>query len=387
MMPPSNQVESNAEDSSSSGGSVVQSMNLLSTAKGSSSSSGDSPDNSDMSGKNETSEVSEDSDHESGKEATDCTVSKSALDLPTKEKAPLPIAATQEKESHVKSVPTRADELVLDVASASVPPENDSDQSVEALALIAVEAAAKHAPVVQAGVQVSSNATGTQLKPLAESLSVAGSSQSVNLHGSSSSDQSVQYTVDSSISGNSSRSNVAPFSPTSGFQTIGAAAAAAVAAAVELPMGQIHLKQARCCVCLFSSIVVYLQREITHTVSRCNFSEKVVSSFQASSGSNRVHANSSHDEYYSFYDCQEQVLIFATSRKVDGGRRSICCPSHSRFQLWVFECSSWNHPPKLSFGETALRSNEDYKEIYWRRLYWQACVSSCCSLLEQRGGN
>ena len=248
MMPPSNQVESNAEDSSSSGGSVVQSMNLLSTAKGSSSnSSGDSRDASDMSGKHETSEVSEESDPESAKDATEDSGQKSALDL-SKEKAPEMVAATRKEELNEKTAPTK-EELVPGVASASVPPAHDSDQSVEALALIAVEAAAKHAPAVQAGTQVSSflNATGTQLHPPAENPSVATSSQSVQPSDSANSDQSVQYTVDSSISGASSRSNEAPFPPTSGFQTIGAAAAAAVAAAVEpqIPVGQIHLKQVR----------------------------------------------------------------------------------------------------------------------------------------------
>jgi len=247
-MSPSNQVERNGEEpSASSGGSFVHSMNLLTTAKNSSSS--DSHDASDMSGelskRDETSEVSEESDPENQKDATEETSSKSdSKDAPKEsEQAGLSpsVAAAGNEDSFVSQqykTSLNAEELIAGVAGVL---SNDSSQTtVEALALIAVEAAAKHAPIAQ--LSEDANATGSHLEPPADNPRPAASRDSIyarQLSGGASSGQSVEHTAESSTSGNSSRSDHAAFLPSNAgtFQTLGAAGMEPTA-----PLGHIHLQ-------------------------------------------------------------------------------------------------------------------------------------------------
>lgn len=240
-MSPSNQIGENVEDSSSSGGSFVQSMNLLSTAKGSSS---ESPDTSDTGQLSKTSEVSLESDPESAKDTPGETITD-AKDLtkgnePEKEASPV-VASRQEDFliSHQdNSSPNR--EATAMAALSSVPSHDDaSSKSVEALALIAVEAAEKQAPTMAATGTAhfshDANATSSHVEPPPENARPARNVTYAGQLSGPGSDHSVEHTVGSSISGNSSRSENVSFVPTStgAFTAVGEPKA---------PMGHIQVK-------------------------------------------------------------------------------------------------------------------------------------------------
>ena len=239
MMTPSNQVEPNGEESSSSGGSFVHSMNLLSTAKDSTS-SGDSP--SDMSGQHsskhdETSEVSEESDPENAKDAAVETNPKSEAKGLSNEGAPTaPAASARTNVSQQDKISLSTEDLVASGIASNAPDQ----KTVEALALIAVEAASKHAPLEQLASDAVDSSRG-QLQTTAQQTPQAAASDLIysgQLSGAASSDQSVEHTVGSSVSKDSSRSDPAAFvASNAAFET-------GVPAAVEpkAPLGHIHLK-------------------------------------------------------------------------------------------------------------------------------------------------
>lgn len=233
MTPPSSEIKSNdVEQSSSSGGSFVHSMNRLSTAKGC---SADSPDTSDMSGQmSKTSEVSEESDpDESAKDAPDESSSSPKSDSKELPKEQESAAQTTTGKDALLSVAQqdmpKGEVFVADIASTFTSHDSDA-KSVEALALIAVEAGAKHSPIEDAVIQLSNAATSQA--PADNPLAIAAQLKSA------SSDQSVGHTVESSLSGNSSRSNnAASFVPTNVDASKTDASGASAA-----PMGHIHLK-------------------------------------------------------------------------------------------------------------------------------------------------
>ena len=243
-------IEQNIEESSSSGGSFVQSMNLLSTAK---SSSNDSRDTSDISAqlsrRDETSEVSEDSDHENTKEGVLAeTESKSdTKDLSKEGELPPPNASSTNQAvtgAHAQgSTLLSGMELASNEAAASAP-SNVSSESVEALAVIAVEAGVKSAfTTEEADRQLSTDANtmNSHVEP-----ATAGSTYPTNAKASvyarqlsgGSSDQSVEHTVESSSSGNSSRSDNASYLQTAALQTV-----RATGVEPKAPVGHIHLKE------------------------------------------------------------------------------------------------------------------------------------------------
>lgn len=221
----------------------MNSMNKLSTAKGSS-----SPDSMSGSNLSKSSEVSEDSDPESTKDnADEIDVNRSSKEAPIQqegavneatESTPAAAAAAKndvetEQQQQLYAGVTKGEDLLPDIAAGLNSSDVDA-KSVEALALIAVEAGAKHSPIEAGSVAMSNDgsAAGLQLEqqPIPPPAAAIYASQ---LSGAGS-DQSVDHTVESSISGSSARSDNASSSSNTAVGAFGSDP--------TLPMGQIHMK-------------------------------------------------------------------------------------------------------------------------------------------------
>lgn len=241
-MTPSNKLEQDIEDSSSSGASFLQSMNQLSTAKDS-----DSREMSDISVQERKSvETSEDSESDHSERAKTPPFDRKAKDVPissSKEAEASPtdnstkVALSSQKESGSSKGKELAGVTSLRVL------HNVSKQVVASLPSTTIESTSAVGAKGPLSLDVNAKSSNSD-RPSPRALSSARDTASASQHSCASSDPSIAHTKESSSSANSSRSENASLLPITvpapKSETIAVDRASGVDA--KAPVGHVHLK-------------------------------------------------------------------------------------------------------------------------------------------------
>ena len=237
-MTPSNKLEQDIEDSSSSGASFLQSMNQLSTAK-----DGDSPEMSDISIQErkaaETSEDSESDHSENAKSPSFLAEQKVDPISSSKEGKALPVGNSTKMD--VPSQLERAGDTSL------CAPPNVSNQIVACLPSTAIEPMSALEAKGPLSIDVNIKSSNS-VSPVPSALPGTGVTASVSQLSCGSSDHSITHNIEFSSSDNSFRSENSPLlpitipMPKSGAMTVERASGVDAMA----PVSNVHLKGVSC---------------------------------------------------------------------------------------------------------------------------------------------